>query len=73
MKVNSKNIEIGCYYKHKLAKDWWFKALEVIKPHTGINTSGKIIVKGEWTPHKNDTMGLIKYFNISDLEKVKEE
>ena len=36
-------------------------------------TSGKIIVKGEWTPHKNDTMGLIKYFNISDLEKVKEE
>lgn len=68
--MNSKNIKIGEYYQNRLAKGWWFKALEVIKPHTGINTSGKIIVKGEWSPHKNDTMGLIKYFNISDLIEV---
>jgi hypothetical protein len=68
--MNSKNIIIGEYYRHKdTPKYAWAKVLEIIKPHTGINIHGYQIAKCEWSVGKNDTFGFIKYFKVSDLIK----
>lgn len=69
--MNSKTIKIGEYYRHRNTPNYgWAKALEVIKPHTGVNTHGYLIVECEWTLSQNDSFGIIKYFKPSDLIKT---
>ena len=69
-KMNTKTVKIGEYYRHADTPNYaWAKVLEVIKPHTGLNTHGYLIAKCEWTLSQNDTFGLIKYFKLSDLVK----
>ena len=68
--MNSKNIVIGDYYRHKDHPDYaWAKALRVIPPNTGVNTHGYLIVECEWSLEKGASFGLIKYFKLSDLVK----
>ncbi|KKM76440.1 hypothetical protein LCGC14_1380010 [marine sediment metagenome] len=61
-------IVIGEYYRHHATPKYgWAKALEKIKPKTGVNTHTYTIVKCEWTVGKGGTFGLIKYFRLCDL------
>ena len=64
------NIIIGNYYKHKESPQFWAKAIEILPPGKGENTTKKILVKCEWCYMKGDSIGLIKYFKPSDLKKV---
>ncbi len=68
--MNSKNIIIGDYYRHKDHPNYaWAKVLKVMPPKTGINTHGYFIVKCEWSVEKGDSFGFIKHFKLSDLVK----
>jgi len=60
----------GDYYRHKNTPySGWAKILEIIKPHTGLNTHAYPIAKCEWAIDKYATFGLIKYFKVTDLIK----
>lgn len=62
------NITIGEHYRHKNTPNYaWAKALKIIPPHTGVNTHNYPIVKCEWALEQNSSLGLIKYFKVSDL------
>ena len=62
-------IKIGEYYRHRFTPNTgWAKVLEVIKPFSGVNTHRYSIVRCEWTVDRNDLVGLIKYFKVSDLQ-----
>ena len=64
--MNSKNVVIGNYYRHKDTPNYgWAKVLEIIKPHSGVH--GYLIAKCEWSLGKDDLSGMIKYFKLSDL------
>ena len=66
--MNSKNVVIGNYYRHKYHPNYaWAKVLRVIPPHTDVNTHGYLIVKCEWSLDKGALFGLIKYLKLSDL------
>ena len=66
--MNSKNAKIGNYYRHKDTLNYgWAKILDIQKPKKSWNTSNYICAKCEWSVHKNDTMGFIKSFKLSDL------
>ena len=61
-------IKIGSYYRHKATPNYAYaKALEVIKPKTGMNNNSFTIVKCEWVVDKGNTFGMIKYFDVRDL------
>lgn len=63
-----KDIVIGKSYRHKDSPTYCFaKAIKVLKPKEGENTTGMIVVKCEWSQNKNDLFAIIKYFKISDL------
>ena len=76
-----KNIVIGNYYRVRNAPCGWAKVLKILPARTGINTNRFPAAKCEWTLSKDDlastgvTLGLIKYFKLSDLieGKGKEE
>lgn len=69
-----KSITINSYYRHKNTPNYaWAKVLEILSPHTGINTHGYYIVKCEWTVNKDSGFGFIKYFKASDLIIPKEK
>lgn len=66
--MNSKTAKIGKYYRHKNTPNYgWAKLIEIIPPRKGINTTNYIVGKCEWSVHKNDTLGLYRYFRLSDL------
>lgn len=66
--MRAKDIVIGESYRHKdNPKYCWAKAVKVLRPKEGNNTTTRIVVKCEWSQDKNDTFGLIKYFSPSDL------
>ena len=66
--MNSKNVVIGGYYRHRDHPTYgWAKCLSVLPPHKGLNTHGYLVAKCEWTLEKNVSWGLIKYFKLSDL------
>ena len=50
--MNSKNVVIGNYYRHKDTPNYaWAKVLEVLQPHSGVNTHGYLIpllLMGYW-------------------------
>ena len=65
----AKNIIIGESYRHKNSPKYcWAKVVNILKPKRAENTTKRIIVKCRWTVEKeDDSFGLIKYFNPSDL------
>ena len=67
--MNSKNVVIGNYYRHRGTKPGygWAKVLAILSPRKGLNTHGYWIAKCEWTMEKDAVIGLIKYFRLSDL------
>ena len=66
--MNSKTIKIGNYYRLKNSIDYgWVKVLEVKKPKEDWNNTNYITAKCEHVVQKNDTMGFIRYFKLSDL------
>lgn len=66
----SQRIIIGEYYRHSNTPNYgWAKALEILKPHRGVNTHGYSIVRCEWSVSKDDLFGMIKYFKVEDLVK----
>ena len=66
--MNSKNVVIGNYYRHRDTPTYaWAKVLSVLPPHKGLNAHGYLVAKCEWSLGKNDSLGLIKYFKLSDL------
>jgi len=66
--MNSKNIVIGDYYRHRGNEKAWAKVLAILPPRKGLNTHTYWIAKCEWTINKDDLIGLIKYFRLSDLQ-----
>jgi hypothetical protein len=68
--MRTKDLVIGEYYRHKdNPAVGWARALEVLPPKQKGNTQNYILVRCEWTMHKNDKFGLIKHFRISSLVK----
>lgn len=66
--MRAKDIVIGESYRHKDHPTYCFaKAVKVLRPKEGENTTTRIVVKCEWSQGKNDTFGLIKYFTPADL------
>jgi len=66
--MRASDIIIGATYRFKDHPTYsYFKALEVLPPKRGVNTHPYIIVKGEHTVGKNDTVGFIRYFKPRDL------
>lgn len=66
--MRAKDIVIGDNYRHKDNPTYgWAKAVSVLRPKKGENTSTKIVVKCEWSPDKNSNFGMIKYFSPSNL------
>ena len=69
-KMNSKDIEIGKSYRLKSTPDYgWVKVLEVIKPNRGKDKHPFYTVKCEHTVNKDDTIGFIRLFRLSELLK----
>lgn len=65
-----KDIEIGEYYRLKTSPTYGYvKALEVIQPKSGINTTRNILVKCEHVVYKSDKVGFIRYFKVSEIIK----
>ena len=66
-----KNIVIGNYYRKRNAPYGWAKVLRILPAKTGINNNRYPVAECEWTLSKNDsvglTIGMIKYFKLSDL------
>jgi len=66
--MRAKDIVIGKSYRHKDHPTYcWAKAVKVLKPKEGENTTTRIVVKCEWSQDKDGTFGLIKYFSPADL------
>ena len=65
--MNSKNVVIGNYYRHKDNDRAWARVVSILPPHKGLNTHGYWIAKCEWSMEKGAYIGLIKYFRLSDL------
>lgn len=66
--MREKDIVIGESYRHKDHPTYcWAKAVKVLKPKEGENTTTRIVVKCEWSQDKDGTFGLIKYFSPADL------
>jgi len=64
----AKDIIIGEYYRHKqFPNGWWAKVVKILKPHEGKNISGKIVAKVHWASDKDASVGMVKYFAVSDL------
>jgi hypothetical protein len=64
------DIKIGEYYRFKSHPDYSYaKALNILKPKTGVNTNTYSVVKCEHVINKKDTMGFIRYFRPCDLIK----
>ena len=68
MKGNIKNIVIGNYYRKSNTPNYgWAKVLKILPACTGKNNNKYPVAECEWTISKNDKIGLIKYFKLSDL------
>lgn len=66
--MNRKKAKIGNYYRHKSSPNYcWARLVEILMPHYKENKTNCIIAKCEWTIEKEDKVGMIKYFRISDL------
>jgi hypothetical protein len=66
--MRAQDIKIGESYRHREHPEYaWAKAVEILKPGQGGNNQTFTVVKCEWTVHKNDGFGLIKYFRPRDL------
>jgi len=64
------DIEIGYYYRFVDHPNYsWARAIEILKPKQGINTKNYSIIKCQHVIDFNDTMGFIRYFKASELEK----
>lgn len=63
-----KDIVIGESYRHKDRPSYcWAKAVKVLRPKEGENTTTRIVVKCEWSQDKNAPVGMIKYFSPANL------
>jgi hypothetical protein len=70
--MRPQDIKIGEYYRHIVDSNYgWAKALEILKPKQRENYNTYTVVRCEWTIHKGDSFGYIKYFRPCDL--VREE
>ena len=68
-----KDVKLGEFYRVKGNEDYcWAQPIEILPPKTGINNTNAIMVKCRWVVHKNDKVGLNKYFRVSNLIKPKE-
>ena len=66
--MRAKDVVIGESYRHKDHPNYgWAKAVEVLRPNEMENTTGKIVVKCEYSIDRNDCFGLIKYFSPASL------
>lgn len=72
--MNSKTAKIGNYYRLKDSPNYsWVKILEIRQPKKDWNTTSYVVAKCEHTVHKNDKIGFIKYFKLSDLIEARTE
>jgi len=68
--MNSKDIKIGESYRLKSTPNYgWVKILEVIPPNKGKDRISFYTVKCEHTVNKNDTVGFIRLFRLSEILK----
>jgi hypothetical protein len=66
--MRAKDIVIGKSYRHKDHPRYgWAKAIKVLRPKEGENTTTRIIVKCEWSQDNDDRFALINYFSPSNL------
>lgn len=66
--MRAKDIVIDETYRHKDHQKYcWAKAIKVLRPKEGENTTTKIVVKCEWSQNKDAKFGMIKYFSPADL------
>jgi hypothetical protein len=68
--MRPQDIKIGeSYNHHNSSKNYYAKAIRILKPGQYPNDKTYTIVECEWTNGKNDPLVLIKYFRPCDLEK----
>jgi hypothetical protein len=66
--MRAKDIVIDKSYRHKDHPRYgWAKALKVLRPKEGENTTTQVIVKCKWSQDKDAMFSLIKYFSPSSL------
>jgi hypothetical protein len=66
--MKAKDIVIGKSYRHKDHPRYgWAKAIKVLRPKEGENTTTRIIMKCAWSQDKDAMFSLIKYFSPSNL------
>ena len=70
--MKAKDIKIGEFYRVQDNKLIYAKALKVMPPKTAENKSNSILVECYCVLNKDDTCGLVKYFKVSRLVKLKE-
>ncbi len=70
--MRPQDIKIGEIYRLRTHSNYAFaKAVEVLKPKTGLNPHTYKIVKCHYSTHKDFSFCLIKYFRPCDLVKDK--
>lgn len=65
--MRAKDIVIGESYRHKHHPHYFAKAVKVLNPKAGENTTSRIIVKCEYSQQEDGGFGMIKYFSPADL------
>lgn len=69
--TSGKQIKIGEFYRLRSSPNYgWAKAVRVLKPGEGPNTSSRIAVECQHTVGKSDEMGFIRLFHLHSLLRV---
>lgn len=68
--MRPQDIKIGTYYRLRDSAQYGYaKALEIIRPKTGVNVHTYAIIKCEHSVDKNPQFGFIRHFRPCDLIK----
>ena len=63
------DIKLGEFYRVRGNNYAYAQVIAILPPKTGINDTRAFIAECRWVVNKNDKVGMIMYFKISDLVK----